>query len=88
MNEEHARRIAKLRQAYEAGILDEDTYQSSLAALAAQSSPPTAKAESSGIAVGKDVNDSTLLSGDNNSVTHIRNIYMQAYGSPQLASDG
>ncbi len=87
MNEEHARRIAKLRQAYEAGILDEDTYQSSLAALAAQNSPPTANAENRGIAVGKDVNDSTLLSGDNNSVTHIRNIYMQSPGSPQLDED-
>lgn len=71
MNEEHARRIAKLRQAYEAGILDEDTYQSSLAALAAQNSPPTANAENRGIAVAKSVKDSNLISGDDNRIIFV-----------------
>ena len=33
MSDDRARRLAQLRQAYESGILDEDTYRAAVAAL-------------------------------------------------------
>jgi formylglycine-generating enzyme required for sulfatase activity len=69
MNDDRTRRLAQLRQAYESGILDEDTYQATVAALQARiatrqatvSGPGALALEAGtaagegGVAVGRDV---------------------------------
>lgn len=46
-----------------------------------------AQADERGVAIAGNATESQLITGDNNSVTHIRNIYMQSRGSPQLDED-
>jgi formylglycine-generating enzyme required for sulfatase activity len=68
MNRDRAKRLAQLRQAYESGILDEDTYQAAVTALSAEVGSRTAvesygavardrsvTAGAGGVAVGGDV---------------------------------
>jgi formylglycine-generating enzyme required for sulfatase activity/energy-coupling factor transporter ATP-binding protein EcfA2 len=77
MTDDRAKRLAQLRQAYESGILDEETYRVTVAALQAQlgarqatvSGPGALAFEGGtavgegGIAVGRDV-DGDVLTGD------------------------
>ncbi|MCK4470965.1 MAG: hypothetical protein KAW49_04185, partial [Anaerolineae bacterium] len=84
-----AKRLAQLRQAYESGILDEETYQATVAALQAQSgarqatvSGPGALAfeggtavGEGGIAVGRDVHGNVYVGSPPQDVTEALRIY-------------
>jgi hypothetical protein len=85
MSDERARRLAQLRQAYEAGILDEDTYGTAVAAL---DNNPTYQAQSGDGATAQGTNATAvgergvqagraevIISGDNNSVRTIIHHY-------------
>lgn len=78
MSDEHAKRLAQLREAYKSGILDEDTYRAAVAALGAQAEVKAevegsgAATQVGGVAVGRDVLGS------------IFHIYLAAPGRRQL----
>jgi len=74
MRDDRAKRLAQLRQAYESGILDEDTYQAAVAALGAEAETRTAvegsgaiareggaAAGAGGVAVGGDIHGSVYV---------------------------
>ena len=60
MTDDRARRLAQLRQAYESGILDEDTYRAAVAALSTEARIQAtvegsgAVAQDGGVAAGAD----------------------------------
>ena len=74
MTDERAKRLANLRQAYESGALDEDTYHAAVAALATLASLETQNegginlGEASGVTVGQgDLTGRDKMTAENNS---------------------
>jgi hypothetical protein len=99
VDEERARHIAQLKKAYEAGILDDDTYRTLLEGLG-EGSSYTAEVEGEGNVIqGQDnvvaphgfavdggvVGD--LIAGDSTSITHITTVYQHAPGTAELDNE-
>ena len=95
MTAEQERQIAGLRAAFERGALDQATYEAAVSALlgvafraetdtgaVAQGAGATAVGPR-GVNIGGDVGGG-IVTGDNNSVTHIHHVYQQAPGQPAL----
>jgi hypothetical protein len=66
MANEVTKHLEQLKQAYDSGILDWDTYQAALAGFTAQPAKPTEAAGERSVAVGKDIRESTVITGNNN----------------------
>lgn len=94
MTPEQDKQIADLLAAYESGVLNKATYEAAVAAI--RSTTSHAETDSGAVAQGegatavaergaaaRDV-DGSIVTGDNNSVTHIHAIYQQAPGQPAL----
>jgi formylglycine-generating enzyme required for sulfatase activity len=90
MSDERAKRLAQLRQAYESGILDEDTYRAAVAALGA---PAAAQAELPGSgaiaqgpgAVGGDLVGRDKVGGDKITVGDVGPGAAAAVGAGSMA---
>lgn len=91
MGDERAKHLDQLRQAYESGILDEETYQITLAALDATSNVQTELSNSDVVNLGsvQTVGDQgvvgsqareDIITGDNNTVNRILNVYLEQGG--------
>lgn len=88
MDDRQVKRLAQLRQAFESGILDEDTYQAAVAALRLQINGSSMEVMASAgllgssrlaskrnVEIGGDVNRSSPITGNKNVAAHEPVIY-------------